>query len=112
MNRDAAKHFRDQALQIIQDSIEDGQVQHPLDMADIFAYDRPTLKDTVPLKLYRSVRLLAFKEVLGSKMSAAILAVSGRSLGQKLNVRSASDLAAALGDFGLGKISCILQCES
>ena len=99
---DLAKNFREQALQIINMSLEEARTQHPLDVPRIFDYDRPTLGGTVPLQLYRAVRLLAFREVLGSKISAAILNVSGRSVARKMEIRSIPELVRTLEDLSVG----------
>ena len=101
--RDPAASFREQALKIINASLEEAKTQHPLDIPAIFQYDRPTLGGTVPVKLYRAVRLLAFREVIGSKISAAILTVSGRSVAQKIGIRSVPELVYTLEDFAVAK---------
>lgn len=103
VTNDQAKAFREQALQVINASLEETPTQHPLDVPRIFEYDRPTLGGTVPLNLYRAVRLLALREVLGSKIANAVLAVSGKSVAQKMGIKSISDLVGVLRDFSIGK---------
>ena len=105
------KDFREQALQIINASLEAALSQYPLDVPQIFGYDRPTLGGTVPIQLYRAVRLLAFREVLGSEISAAILSVSGRSVAQKMRVRNVQELICALQDLSVGKLSSLEQTD-
>ena len=95
--------FRKQALQIIQESLQDTRTQHPLDIPEVFDYDRPTLGDSVPLKLYRSIRLLAFREVLGSRISSALLSVVGRSVAKKMGIQSVPSLLSTLEDLSIGK---------
>ena len=105
------KDFREQALKIINASLEAALSQYPLDVPQIFGYDRPTLGGTVPIQLYRAVRLLAFREVLGSEISAAILSVSGRSVAQKMRVRNVQELICALQDLSVGKLSSLEQTD-
>lgn len=95
--------LRKQALQLIHESLQDTVTQHPLDIPQIFDYDRPTLGDSVPLKLYRSIRLLAFREVLGSRISAAILGMTGRSVVKKMGVDSLRSLLRTLEELSIGK---------
>jgi len=109
--RTLSKDFREQALQIINASLEAALSQYPLDIPQIFGYDRPTLGGTVPIQLYRAIRLLAFREVLGSEISAAILRVSGRSVAQKMGVRSVQELVCALQDLSVGKLSSLEQTD-
>lgn len=98
-----AKSFKDHALQIINANLEETEPQHPLDISQIFNYDRPTLGGTVPLKLYRTVRLLAFRETLGSKISSAILKVSGRSVAWKMGIQSIPELIQTLEELSVAK---------
>lgn len=95
--------LRKQALQLINESLRDAQTQHPLDIPQIFNYDRPTLGDMVPINLYRSIRLLAFREVLGSRISGAILGMTGRSVVKKMGVDSVRSLLQTLEDLSIGK---------
>lgn len=95
--------LRKQALQLIHESLQDTVTQHPLDIPQIFDYDRPTLGDSVPLKLYRSIRLLAFREVLGARISAAILGMTGRSVVKKMGVDSVRSLLQTLEELSIGK---------
>lgn len=95
--------LRKQALQLIHESLQDTQSQHPLDIPEVFDFERPTLGDSVPLKLYRSIRLLAFREVLGARISAALLNVIGRSVSKKMGVQSVPSLLSTLEDLSIGK---------
>ena len=103
--------IRKQALQLIQESLQDTQTQHPLDIPQIFEYDRPTLGDTVPIKLFRTVRLLAFREVLGSRISGAILGVTGRSVAKKIGIKNMASLMSALEDLSIGKVTVEEQTD-
>lgn len=105
------RSVREQALRIVNASLEDAQAQHPLDVPQIFSYDRPTLNGTVPIELYRAVRLLAFREILGSKISAAVLSVSGKTVAEKMGVHGIPDLLNALQDFCLAKVTIIEQTD-
>lgn len=109
--RDLSKDLREQALQIINTSLEEAHTQHPLDAPGVFEYARPTLGGTVPIELYRAVRLLGFREVVGSKISAAILNVSGRSVAQKMGIRSVQELICALDDFSVGQLTTLTHTE-
>ena len=111
IDSDLAKGIREQALQIINASLEEARTQHPLDVPRIFNHDRPTLGSTVPLQLYRAVRLLAFREVLGSKVSAAILSVSGRSVAQKMRIRNVQELIRVLENLSVGKLTSLEQSD-
>ena len=102
---------RQQALQIVHANLEEARTQHPLDIPRIFEHDRPTLNGAVPIELYRTVRLLAFREVVGSKISAAILGVSGRSVAKKMGVRGIEELLSTLKEFALGRISIEEQTD-
>jgi signal transduction histidine kinase len=104
MTRDAARVFREQALQILEQGFDSAQQQHPLDVQQAFCYDRPTLGGTVPIELYRAIRILAFREMLGSEIAAAVLKASGRSVGRKLEVASPAELVAALERFAIGRV--------
>lgn len=106
------RSVRQQALQIVHANLEDARTQHPLDVPRIFEHDRPTLDGAVPIELYRTVRLLAFREVVGSKISAAILGVSGRSIAKKMGVRGVKQLLRTLKDFALGRISIEEQTDA
>ena len=98
------RSIREQALSIVRANLDEAQTQHPLDIPRIFEHDRPTLNGTVPISLYRMVRLLAFREVVGSKISAAILSVSGRSVARKMGVHGLSELLQALNEISLGRV--------
>ncbi|MGB9586785.1 MAG: histidine kinase dimerization/phospho-acceptor domain-containing protein, partial [Armatimonadota bacterium] len=106
---DSAKEFREQALRLISASLEEARSQQPLDIPHIFEFDRPSLGDNVPIQLYRSVRLLIFREILGSDISAAILKVAGRSVGKKLGIQGTRDLVTAFQDLRIGKITEITE---
>lgn len=106
---DSAKEFREQALRLISASLEEARSQQPLDIPRIFEFDRPSLGDNVPIQLYRSVRLLIFREILGSDISAAILKVAGRSVGKKLGIQSTRDLVTSFQDLRIGKITEITE---
>ncbi|MCX6374856.1 MAG: hypothetical protein NTU88_02235, partial [Armatimonadetes bacterium] len=105
LSSELLRTVREQALQIVNANLEEARTQHPLDVPRIFEHDRPTLNSTVPIELFRTVRLLAFREVVGSKISAAILGVSGRSIAKKMGVRGVKELLRTLQDFALGRIS-------
>ncbi len=105
------RNVREQALQIVSVTLEDAGTQTPLDIPRIFNYDRPTLGATVPIELYRAVRLLAFREVVGSKVAAAMLRVSGKSVAQKMGVHGISDVLKALQDFGLARMTIEEQTD-
>jgi len=104
MTREAVKDFRYQALQILKDSLESAHTQHPLDTTQVFNYQRPNLGGTVPIELYRAVRLLAFREAFGSRIAAAVLKASGRSIGRKLNISTIPEMIQTLEGFALGKV--------
>jgi len=103
--------LRKQALQIIHESLQDTRTQHPLDIPEIFKFDRPTLGDVVPIKLYRSIRLLAFREVLGSRISAALLSVIGRSVAKKMGIQSIPSLLSTLEDLSIGRTTIDEQAD-
>lgn len=104
--------IRKRALRLIHESLQDTQAQHPLDIPEIFNCDRPTLGDVVPIKLYRSVRLLAFREVLGARISAALLGVVGRSVAKKIGVGSSPSLVSTLEDLSIGKAKIEEQTDN
>lgn len=108
---DLARSFREQALQIINASLEEAQTQHPLDVPRVFEYDRPSLGGSVPIPLYRVVRLLALREVVGSKISAAILNVCGRSVARKMRIRNVQELVCALENLSVGKLTSLKQTD-
>jgi signal transduction histidine kinase len=105
------RSIREQALRIVNASLAEAEAQHPLDVPQIFDYDRPTLRGTVPIELYRAVRLLAFRETVGSKISAAILQVSGRSVARKMGVHGVPETIDALRGFGLARITIEEQTD-
>lgn len=105
--RDLSRDLKEQALQIINASLDEARTQHPLDISQILEHDRPTLGDNVPLQLYRAVRLLAFREVLGSRISAAILGVSGRSVARKMGIESLQEVISALHDLSICKLTTL-----
>jgi signal transduction histidine kinase len=111
MTRDAAKDFRKQALQILKEGLDTAQTQHPLDIQQIFQYDRPTLGGSVPIELYRAIRLLAFREALGAEMAAAVLKVTGRSVGRKLGVTSVKELVSTLKTFAIGNTEVKVESD-
>ena len=100
----SVENFREQILRILNTGLEETQTQHPLDVSKLFDCERPTLGDTVPIELYRTVRLLALREVLGSKVSSAILRVSGKSVSGKMGITSLPELTSAFGDLAIGKL--------
>lgn len=95
--------FREQALRIINMSLEDARTQHPLDVPGIFHHERPTLGDTVPVSLYRAIRLLSFRELFGAKLSAAVLNLAGQTVAEKMGVHGLKDSMQALGDLSIAK---------
>ena len=95
--------FRDQALQIINMSLEEAKTQHPLDVPGIFHSERPTLGDTVPVSLYRAVRLLSFRELLGSRLSSSMLYLAGQNVAEKLEVDGINESIQALGDLSIAR---------
>jgi signal transduction histidine kinase len=95
--------FREQALQIINMSLEEAKTQHPLDVPGIFHYERPTFGGTVPVSLYRAIRLLSFRELFGSRLSSAMLNLAGQTVAEKLGVSSLNDSIQALGDLGIAR---------
>lgn len=103
LRRSLDPSFREQALEIINMSLEEAKTQHPLDIAAIFHHDRPTFGGTVPIRLYRAVRLMAFRELLGSKLSAAVLNMSGKSVAEKMGIDGLKDTVKALHDLALCK---------
>ena len=98
-----APSFRDEALRLINLSLEEARTQHPLDIPQIFNIDRPSMGDMVPIKLYRAVRLIAFRELMGSQLSSAVLQVAGQMLAGKLGVSGLTDAINAIEDLGVGK---------
>jgi signal transduction histidine kinase len=102
---ESAKEFREQALRLISSSLEEALSQQPLDISQIFECARPSLGESVPIQLYRSLRLLVFREILGSDISAAILKVAGHSVGNKLGIQNTKDLVELFQNFGIGKIT-------
>jgi len=90
--------FREQALRIINMSLEEARTQHPLDVPGIFGYDRPTFGGTVPVSLYRAIRLLSFRELLGSRLASAMLNLAGQNVAEKLGVDGLKDTMQAFGD--------------
>lgn len=105
------KRLRAQALSIIDANLQDVQTHTPLDPHQIMEYTRPTLGGTVPIGLYRSVRLLAFREVLGDKISSSILSISGRSIADKMDICSIKDMLDILESMSIGKIKIELQSD-
>lgn len=95
--------FREQALQIINMSLEEARTQHPLDVPGIFHHERPTMGGSVPISLYRAVRLLSFRELLGTKLSNAMLHLAGQTVAEKLGVNGLKDATQALGDLAIAK---------
>lgn len=57
----------------------------------------------MPIKLYRAVRLLAFRELLGSSLSAAMLNVAGRMVAQRMGIVGPVEVIKAFEDLGVGK---------
>lgn len=104
-NRDLAKRLREQSLRIINLCLDDVKTQHPLDLPQLVNFDRPDLGSSVPVSLYRTIRLLAFREVLGSKISSSILNISGRSIALKMNISTIQDMVDILRSFSIGKIN-------
>lgn len=112
MTRDTEKDFRKHALRIVMEGLESARNDHPLDAFAVFDYKRPTLGGTVPIELYRAIRLLAFREALGSKLAAAVLKVSGRSIGRKMRVTSIPELMQTMESFAVGKLTVESQSDS
>ncbi|MHB1457687.1 MAG: ATP-binding protein [Armatimonadota bacterium] len=105
------KRLRAQALSIIGANLQDVQTHTPLDLNQIIEYSRPTLGGTVPVGLYRTVRLLAFREVLGDKISSSILSISGRSIAEKMDIPSIKDLIDILESMSIAKLSIEMQSD-
>ncbi|MHB1000291.1 MAG: ATP-binding protein [Armatimonadota bacterium] len=103
--RDLVRHLREQSLQLISSSLDEINNQHPLDLPQIMNSIRPTLGDSVTIPLYRTIRLLAFREVLGAKISSSILNISGRSIAEKMDIGSIEDLVKILEDFAISRIT-------
>ncbi|MHB0911973.1 MAG: ATP-binding protein [Armatimonadota bacterium] len=95
--------FKQQFLDIVRSGMEDTQARHPLDASQVLTCERPTLGGTLPVQLYRSVNLLAIREALGAKMSAAVLRAAGRSAAKKLGIAGSAQLTQALEDFAIGR---------
>lgn len=93
--------FREQALRIIDMSLEEAQRQHPLDVPGIFHFDRPNLGGNVPVSLYRAIRLLSFRELLGSKLSSAMLYLAGQTVAEKLGIDGLKQSMEAFGDLAI-----------
>ncbi len=72
-------------------------------------YSRPSLGGTVHVGLYRTARLLAFREVLGDKISSSILAISGRSIAEKMEIGSIKDMFDILESMSIGKLKLETQ---
>lgn len=104
--------LREHALQILSENLEEVRTQHPLDIPRIFEYDRPTLGGKVPIGLFRTVRLLAFREVLGSKIAAAVLSITGRSVAEKMGIDSIPELMRRLDDLAVGRAEIESQSDS
>ena len=94
-------NFRDQALRIINMSLDEARTQHPLDVPGIFYFDRPNLGGTVPVSLYRAIRLLSFRELLGSELSSAMLNLAGQSVAEKLGIDGLEDSMRAFSDLSM-----------
>lgn len=105
------RSVREQALRIVNATLTEADTQLPLDVPRIFDYDRPTMNGMVPIELYRAVRLLAFREIVGSKVANAMLHVSGRSVAQKMGVHGASEVLRSLREFGLARIAIEEQTD-
>lgn len=105
LSSEAARDFKQKILRVFEDALEEDKSQFPLDVPRIFEYERPCLGGTVPVELYRAVRLFAFREALGSRISASILGNSGRSFAKKMGVSGLGPLMEALLDLAVVKPS-------
>lgn len=105
------KRLRAQALSIIGANLQDVQTHNPLDLHQIMEYSRPVLGGTVPVGLYRTIRLLAFREVLGDKISSSILSISGRSIAEKMDISNVKDLFDILESMSIGKLKVETQSD-
>ncbi len=100
----ADARLREWALRIINTSLEEARTQHPLDIPDAFRDDRPTLGASVPVSLYRAVRLLSFRDLLGAGLSSAMLHLSGRTLADKLGVSGLDAVLRVFSDLRIANL--------
>ncbi len=105
ISADKLRRVRQQILEVLNANLEDARTQHPLDATGMLLYNRPNFNGAVSIELYRAVHLLALREVLGPKIAAAVLRVSGRAMADRLGISSAGDLVDLMSEMGLGRIS-------
>jgi signal transduction histidine kinase/predicted hydrocarbon binding protein len=99
--------FRDEALRIIQFSLEEAKVQRPLTLADITCPTGDTRLNQVSLLFFRAVRLLAFRELLGARLAGAILYTAGKRVGQSMGLPSVESLVSTLDDLTAGQTTVV-----
>lgn len=105
------KGLKEYALRVIAASLEEVPGQPAIDLLALTQCDRPTLGTMVPVALFRTVRLLALRDVLGSRISSAVMKVSGRSISRKMNVSSTAEMISTLERFCVGRVSIEEQTD-
>lgn len=102
------KNFKEQAVRLITQSLENASAEHPLDLHGIMNVERPSLGNTVPVHIYRTVRLFALREALGADVSSAVLKICGRSAAARLGISTVPELVQTMNQFCL----CRAEIES
>ena len=105
------QELKDEILKLINYSMEEVQSQTQLQLEDIQVADRPTLGDHVSLSLFRFVRIHVLREVLGSRLSSAILYQSGKQIARKMQFQQVEDILVTLTSFLTGHLAIICQDE-
>jgi signal transduction histidine kinase len=92
----AKRRLEKQIVRFMQENLDSIDSKHPLDLVD-----SPSPDSGVPTRLYRAIRLLAFRDTLGPKLSSAALYLSGRTIAKRMGIQSASDMIDAFEEFGI-----------
>ena len=79
-------------------------------IADAFAIQRPTLGDTLPIPVFRLMRILALPALLGES-AGPMLYTAGKTIGAQLELKNTEDLLKTIKDLKIGVPKVLEQTE-
>lgn len=77
-----------------------------LTVNDVVQVARPTLGDTMPVALFRVVRLIAMEDILGRSVGS-MLYNAGEKIGASLDVKTPGDLVNLVEALKIGKVQVV-----
>ena len=81
-----------------------------LTIESVFKLQRPTLGDTLPIPVFRLLRIVALPMILGDS-AGPMLYTSGKFVGSQLEVKTTEDLVKIVKDFKIGVTKILEQTE-